>query len=122
MFKHLETVPANGEWGCPVFHYGFTAFNRADRGPRHDAGEAVIVKLGDPLTYGATTRGLLICDDWDKAMFRFPAALHDVACNLRYTGRRTYSMGDGSTWKKGRLTWVGDCEPDVEIPCWIRVL
>ncbi len=70
---------------------------------------APIIALGDPLT-GKTLsrgRGLLPCDDWDAAEFRYPTGVQDLAVNVEITGTRVYRKFDAG-WTRIKVTFVGD--------------
>lgn len=75
---------------------------------------APIIALGDGTTYKTLggARGLLPCDDWDEAEFRFPTSVCDIACNVEVTGRKPIWLGSRGTWIRIKVTFVGDGEPD----------
>jgi hypothetical protein len=66
------------------------------------------------------------CLDWDKATHRFPNPLpqwrwkHAIACRITATGRQLQRHG-GALWRRIRITWVGDCEPDTHSGAWLLV-
>lgn len=65
---------------------------------------------------------LAACDDWDAADFRFADPIfrdRGIACKVEATGR-TYQRRGGAFWVRGKVTWVGDGEPDTTCGCWIR--
>lgn len=100
-----------------------STFSNAYCGPREPSQKAPIIAVGDAFNSEtlARARGLFPCRDWDAAEYRYPIALHDLACNLRITGQKWRWRSDGSAWVRGRVTWVGDGEPSTETGCWIRL-
>jgi hypothetical protein len=75
---------------------------------------------------GGRCEPLIRCDDWDAATHRFPNPVdgwrwkHAIACRITATGR-TLQRYNGSLWRRVRITWVGDCEPDQHSGAWLRV-
>jgi len=66
------------------------------------------------------------CDDWDRADYRYPNPVpewrrkHATACRLAFSGSQIVKR-NGSTYRRGRITWVRDDEPDTYSPCLILV-
>lgn len=91
-------------------------------GLREPGQPAPVIAIGDSFNNEtlAKARGCFPCRDWDKAEYRYPTALSDFAVNIEITGRKEY-WRDGTSWVRGRVTFVGDCEPDTSCGCWVRL-
>lgn len=74
---------------------------------------------------GGIAEPLIPCTDWKAADYRYPNPVpewrwkHAIACRLTLTGKAV-KWQHGAYWRTGRLTWIGDCEPDQTMPCSIR--
>lgn len=97
-------------------------FDRADCGPRHGSRKAIIVSLTETLTGATGTKatGMLPCDDWDQADYRMPIRFHDVACNIKVTGR-TVQYNGVCAWVRIAVTFIGDGEANSVVRGWGRV-
>ena len=101
--------------------YDLPNFKNADQ-LQGRSGNAPIVTLADTLNVEAIVkaRGLLPCDDWNAADWRFPTQIHDLACNVEITGRVAQKRG-GAYWKRAEITFVGDGEPNKVVRGFVRV-
>ena len=89
--------------------------------PRQWGHKMIVLLLNTGKKYEIDEK-LFPCTDWDKAEWRYPNPVpewresHAIACNVTITGR-TIVHAKGGLWKRGKLTWVGDGEPDTFSPC-----
>jgi len=72
------------------------------------------------------TEKLLVCDDWDRAAFRYPnpirewAEVHAIACNVTITGR-TIQYRNGSYYVRVAMEWPNEDEVSGRSSGWLLV-